>query len=249
MINFDIMTTATLRPDLLKQTFDSHLKNLFGDHIRKARLIINIDLIGSNQPEKDLQRVLDIIGNIPFRERVINICDKPSFSRVFYWCLGQLDSPLTFVLEEDWLMRSPMSFEKMVQHFMDDSDLAHLRLSCFKSVGDGKLKTWNKFCPWNGEYFEVTRDLRGTIGWAGHPSLNRTAFLMFFRTIINPEANPEKQIKGAYPIILNSRFGVFHPQKSPPVIEDIGRKWMVENGYRKAGVKAHFTEWEKTDET
>jgi hypothetical protein len=41
------------------------------------------------------------------------------------------------------------------------------------------------------------------------------------------------------------RYGVFAEQNQPPVIRDIGRKWMIENGYRKAGNKAFFTQWEE----
>jgi hypothetical protein len=83
------------------------------------------------------------------------------------------------------------------------------------------------------------------IGWAGHPSLNRTAFLLGFGAIMDPNKNHEKQIKGHRPILLNSHFGVFHPKESEPAIKDIGRDWMRENKYQKKGTKAFFVEWEK----
>jgi hypothetical protein len=147
-------------------------------------------------------------------------------------------------MEEDWEMLQPIDFEKMVSEF-DDHELVHLRLSAFKADGSKIMKVWNKFIEWNGSYFAVPKNLRGTIGWAGHPSLNRAAFLLYFASILDPERNPEKQIKGNYPLITYSKFGVFHPLSTPPAIKDIGREWMNKNGYEKKGTNAFFTQWQK----
>jgi len=49
MDDFDIICTATLRPELLKKTFDSHIKYLFKDDIKKANLILNVDMIGTKK--------------------------------------------------------------------------------------------------------------------------------------------------------------------------------------------------------
>lgn len=242
--NFDIMCTATLRPELLMKTFDSHIKNLFKKDIAKARLIINIDQVGSDNPAKDLDIILRYLDATGIKKIVLNTPANPSFSRAFCWCLGQLEGRLVFNLEEDWELIKTIDFRAMIREF-DDLSLAHLRLSQFRSTKDEMMKVWNKFIGWNGSWYEVPTNLRGTIGWAGHPSLNKTAFMLFFRSIMDPEKNPEKQIKGAYPVILKSRFGVFHPQNTQAAIRDIGREWMVKNGYEKAGVKAHFTTWNK----
>lgn len=251
MENFDIICTATLRPELLQRTFDTHIQYLFGDHIKKARLVINIDKVGSDQPDKAVNDILRFVDQIPFADIQINVCETPHFSRAFCWLLGQIYNPLTFNLEEDWEMTQPIDFERMVELFKEQGNLAHLRLSMFKSFRDPDrghrhaMKTWNKFCFWNGEYFEVPKNLRGTIGWCGHPSLNRSSFLMSWGTILDPERNHEKQIKGAHIWLLRSRFGVFHPKETDPAIKDIGREWMTQNGYEKKGIKAFFTEWEK----
>lgn len=248
---FDIMTTATLRPELLKRTFDSFIENLFGDDIKKASLCLNIDKAGADPKEhaKKIDEILDYIGELPFKDLIINIpVSPPSFSRAFYWCLGQIGTgQLTFNLEEDWELTRKIDFRGMVQAFKEDTTLAHLRLSSFNSPEKHQLKTWNKFCKWNGKYYEVPKHLRGTIGWAGHPSLNRTSFMMCCATTIDPERNPEKQIKGQLPQILKSRFGVWQEQEETASIRDLGRSWMVKNGYQKSGNKAFFTNWEKVE--
>ncbi len=244
---FDIMCTATMRPEILKRTFDSFITNLFGDRIKDACLHINIDRAGTGADYHagKLRQIMRYLDEIPFRSVRINIPDEPSFSRAFYWCLGGLTHDLTFNLEEDWELLTKIDFDGMVNEFDDLNSLVHLRLSSFGPSRAHELKQWNKWIPWNGKWFTIPRNLRGTIGWCGHPSLNRTSFLMFFASLMDPSRNPEKQIKGAYPIILDSLFGVYHKRGAPPAIKDIGRKWMVENGYQKQGSKAHFTNWER----
>lgn len=245
MEKFDLTCTATLRPELLKRTFDSFVKNLFGDHIKQARLVLNIDHVGNDDPRTIEDLILRYLDTIPFDNIVVRTAKDPSFSRAFCWCMGQIQNPFVFNLEEDWEMMAPMDFEKMTELFLCNPTLVHLRLSSFPSDGSPTMKVWNKRVVWNDSFFEVERSQRGTIGWAGHPSLNKSAFMLAFRSKMNCEKNPEKQIKGPHPAILNSRFGVFQPHNAPAVIKDIGREWMAENGFKKQGNKAFFTNWEK----
>lgn len=245
MKTFDITTTATLRPDLLKRTFNSHIEHLFGDHIKKANLIINIDKIGckKRKERKKVQKIMEYISSLPFKRVSMNVSDQPHFPSAICWCLSKIGEPLTFHLEEDWELTQKIDFEAMVREFENNETLAHLRLSAFNSTEKHQLKTWNKFCKWNGSWYEVPHNLKGTIGFCGHPSLNRTSFLRFFYGIMDKSKNPEKQIKGNYPEILRSRFGVFQKQLAPASIKDIGRQWMITHGFKKEGSKAWFTNW------
>lgn len=252
MNNFDLICTATLRPELLKRTFDSHIDNLFGDHIKKANLIMNIDKVGNKDIPGEKRRlvdeIFDYIDTIPFASVSIKICNNPSFSRAFYYLIGQLKSELTFNLEEDWELKRKFDFKRMVNLFKARPRLMHLRLSYFHSYKEGtvdKLKQWNKTISYNGEFFEVPRNLRGVIGWAGHPSLNRSDFFKIMRMGLKPDSNHEKQIKGHRPILIDNEFGVFHPREAEASIIDIGRGWCEKNGFRKKGIKAFFTEWER----
>ena len=71
---------------------------------------------------------------------------------------------------------------------------------------------------------------------------------------MTPDSNPEKQVKahrgpitGMTRLLFDHEFGIFHAYDGPPAIRDIGRKWMVDNGWAKEGVKARFIRWEKTN--
>ena len=45
----------------------------------------------------------------------------------------------------------------------------------------------------------------------------------------------------------SQRYGVYIKQNSAPMVKDIGRDWMIKSGYRKAGNKAWFDQWEKKE--
>lgn len=253
--DFDITMTATLRPELIERTLRSHIKYLFRECIRKARLIINIDMTGEkdkNLKVKKMEEILCFLEHYPFRSLSFRIGEPANFATAFFWCWDQAKTKYVFHLEEDWEMKQRVSFEKMVGLFDRDQSLVHLRLSSFVSTSES-CKNWNKFTHWNGKYFEVAPEDKCVIGWAGHPSLNRLSFMQQALSYANRRSNPEKQIKGrrgVHPIndlLDRSRFGVFTPQNSKKVIEDIGREWMIQNGWAKRGNKAFFTEWEETN--
>ncbi len=251
---FDITCTATLRPELLEKTLNTFHEKLFKHHIEKARLIINVDMTGADEDHKDLElvEIMQITDSLPFSSTVLRVGEEPHFPTAFIWCMEQVEAPLVFHLEEDWELKRDIDFETMVHLFDRYKNLAHLRLSYTPSE-KLSLKQWNRWIDWNGRFYEVSKEERCTIGWAGHPSLNRTKFMKDCLKHIDPRYNPEKQIKGSrnkeHPmnkIINDCRFGVYQLPNKPESIKDIGRKWMVENGYRKKGNKSWFINWERS---
>ena len=249
-MKFDIACTATLRPELLEKTLSSFNKNLFNNNIGKYRLIINIDLVGADNKREKLSEVLEVINHFNFNRVILRWSDNPNFATAWFWVMSMTTEAYVFYLEEDWLLLRNVNLRKMINLFEEDNTLAHLRLSAFPS-SERSLKSWNKFTYWNGSYFSVEEDDKFSIGWSGHPSMNKTNFLRQAISQMNYASNPEKQIKGKrYPcrmnnILLEHSFGVFIKPSEKKQIVDIGRKWMVENGFKKSGNKAFFTQWEK----
>lgn len=252
---FDITCTATLRPELLKITLDSHINRLFSDSIKEANFIINIDQVGINDFSKKnidlkLVEIIDLISSYGFSSINVNVSQEPNFASAFWWCMNNIKSDYFFHLEEDWELLIDIDFKKMFDIITSNKYIAHLRLSAFNSELYS-LKNWNKYLYWNGVYYEVNQEDKSTIGWCGHPSLNRSIFIKECMNYINLELNPEKELKGRrynHPInsVFNKyNFGCYHPRNQTKAINDIGRKWMVENGWKKKGCKAFFTNWEK----
>jgi hypothetical protein len=151
-------------------------------------------------------------------------------------------------LEDDWELQREVDLQQMFLLLYLYPGLSILRLSAFPSATH-IMKCWDKFISWNGTFFEVPMNLRGLLGFCGHPSLIRKEFIQHVLPHMDDTKNPEKQIKGGHPIIgpyiLEHRFGVYQAPDSKAAIRDIGREWMTRKGYRKVGSKAWFTQWEK----
>jgi len=244
-MKIDVCTTATYRPELLERTFCSFKENLFLDE-HEYRLVINVDPVGSDtKKEVQVIRVCDKY----FRFVKANFPKQPHFGHAFVWCWQNVETPIVFHLEEDWELMQKVDVNHMLQMFTKYPTLASLRLNMFKSV-DGVTKNWSHFHKHNGDFFPIPPEEKGLLGWCGHPGFTTLHFIKTVIPHINPERNPEKQIKGHNSnfghLFRDHEFGVYSPPNSPPVVRDIGRRWMVENGYAKKGKnKAIFTVWRK----
>ena len=244
-MTIDITITATRRPEILERTLKSFTENLFFQEYSPEdfQVYINIDPVGLNVPSENVAQIaMRFFPNVKFR-----MAKVAHFPTAFLWCWGKTTSPYVFHLEEDWECIRPVSLVRMVDLMSEDNKLAHLRLSCWKS--ETRLKNWNKFLDFNGKYFEVPEDIKGTIGFCGHPSLNRGWFVRRAIEHMDPERNPEKEIKWRnkplWEHLEDKRFGCFQGMNAAPTILEIGRRWMIENGFRKKGNKEHFVVWEK----
>ncbi|HUS99254.1 MAG TPA: hypothetical protein VMY59_02940 [Candidatus Thermoplasmatota archaeon] len=243
----DVTMTATWRPELVYRTLQSFYDNLFGDRMKNSmRLIVNIDPAGNKQ---DLSDEICYIARDFFKDFVAFCPNSPHFGEAVVRIWGKTDSELVFHLEEDWEMLYLMNFEDMMSCFIQEK-LVHLRLSIFRSTHN--CKNWKYFYEWNGMFFQCPDEYRGTVGWCGHPSLNRGDFLRFCAENMDPSVNPEKQIKGRHPkigpVIEDSVFGSFILPISPANVTDIGREWRTKHGYHKIGNQEWFTNWEKREE-
>lgn len=239
----DVTMTACKRPKLLEKTLSSFFRNFIGLAAQDLRLIINIDPVGIDIAANVCIRICEkYFNNIIFRSP-----NRPSFPKAFQWVWQQVEAPLVLHLEDDWEMVNEVSLGNMLDILNKHDDLMILRLAAFKSV-TCTMKNWNKFYPWNGEFFECPLDQIGGLGFCGHPSLIKKKFITYVAPRLDPGRNPEKQIKGRNgdigKFLLKYRYGVYAKQNSPAAIQDIGRRWMIENGFRKYGSKSFFTEWE-----
>lgn len=239
----EIMMTATKRPQVIERTLKTFKANLFRNI--STEIIVNIDPVGPGKT-KD---TLDVVEEY-FRIKSVNLPGVPHFGRAFKWVWSQAEAEMCFWLEDDWELILPVDLLRMVRLMKENCDLAILRLP-WKAVGTGYSKNWKWFFPWNGKFFECPEDVRREVGFCGHPSLIRGEYVRNIVPFLEPEKNPEKQFHHGHPELLKEierwRYGVFGRPGQGPAIRDIGREWMVENGYRKAGTKAFFTQWERTN--
>lgn len=241
----DVTMTATWRPELVFRTLDSFQRELFKSRMKSdMRLIINIDPIGDKQDRCD---EIMYLAKDYFKDVYAFCPEQAHFGQAVVRIWEKTESELVFHLEEDWEMMYKADFDQMQDCFRFDKNLVHLRLSVFRSTQN--VKNWKYFYEWNGRYFQCPDEYRGTVGWCGHPSLNRGDFIRFCAKNMDPSLNPEKQIKGRHPVIgpeIEKRnFGSFIMPHSPANIRDIGREWRVKHGFHKIGNQEWFTNWEQ----
>ena len=250
-----ITMTATLRPSILTQTLSSFYSNCFnGDEY----LFINIDPVGLYGSGLELgieAAIIEIQDRIeeyfPMNKIVGRTPIVPSFPEAFKWLWNRVldyDFKYIFHLEDDWKLIRGVDLSHMISLMEKYPELLILRLSQFPT-GDTKSKNWNKFIYWTGEFFEPVPSEKGLLGFCGHPSLIKREFVEAAVRVLDDTHNPEKALKGhnsiMKPLYEKGRFGVYSPQNVGPTVIDIGRPWMLKNGFRKAGDKANFTHWNK----
>ena len=241
----DVTIVATHRPELLERTLASFFKNLWSIKDGSLRAVINVDPVGSDTDK--YFDVLDVCLKY-FADVKINRSEKGNFPAACKWIWENATADYIFNLEEDWELLYAIPWYSMLRVMDLDPKLAHLRFSIFRST-QLTCKNWRYFYNWNGLYFQCRDEDKGSVGWCGHPSLNRKEFMREALPLIDFKNNPEKQIKGRgemRSVIDKWNFGSYIQPNNSANIRDIGRQWMINNGYIKKGKnKEWFTEWEK----
>ncbi|MBU2052598.1 hypothetical protein KKH13_05315 [Patescibacteria group bacterium] len=238
----DLLICATRRAEILELTLRSFKSRLFGAHPLNA--MINVDPVG---PDADSRSVIRTAKKY-FDPSFCRCPNHPGFPAAFKALWMESAAPYVFWLEDDWELLENVNLQDMVNIMENFPDLAVLRLP-WKPTGKDFMKNWRYFFPWNGRYFECPANLRREVGFCGHPSLIRGEFVRACAPHIDTTRNPEKQFHHGPGEIMKQidrwRFGVYGMPNKGPFIRDIGRSWILNTGWRKAGNKAHFTHWEK----
>lgn len=248
----NITMTAIRRPELHERVLKSFCEKMFYPAMEKdvnlcIRLFLNIDPIGIDnynfnmEPDKLFMFLYNKIES-----------PQAHFGKAFKWVWDESKNnhaDFTFHLEDDWELLQLVDLLNLIHIMQKFPNLQILRLNAFGSKSTYS-KNWNKFVYHNGIFFEVKPEDRGLLGFTGHPSLIRQSFINEVAPKLNPNRNPEKQIKGKNPAFKHLFqdpyiYGVWGERGKGPIVRDIGRVWMIKNGYRKKGSKAWFTEYVK----
>lgn len=247
----DITMTATRRAAILERTLRSFDEGLLTNY--PVRLIINVDPVGPDT-DRDIERVLKgcFVESNKWRYIHYNYPKTASFPKAFTWTWSIAGSFHNYVLhlEDDWVLMRHVDLQKLIEILDSDPRIASVRLPAFPA-GIKTMKNWNKHFTWTGKYYAPPEG-EEWLGFCGHPSLIKAEFVRKCAKLIDPELNPEKQFHRGNPE-LNEEFAKWKyvvygepgEPPTPPLIKDIGREWMVSEGYQKSGNRAFFKNWEK----
>lgn len=239
-MEIDICTTATCRPELYEQSLKSFAKYVKGDF----RLLLNIDPVGPGTVDE-----VEAVARAYFSKISVFKPDKANFQLAQLRLWSRVTSTFFFNLEDDWEFKAPVDVDEMVRVLQEADTLALLRLPKWSSTEH--TRQWNKWeIPWNGRFFEIPAELRGELGFSGHPSVIRARFLLPLLEYLDHTYDLEKQLKGRGRFgryLFAWQYGVWQAQHSPATIKDIGTPWRREKGWMKNGSsKFRWFSWVKT---
>lgn len=240
-MEIDIVTTSTLRHEILDKTLKSFRKNLFTD-IYTYRYIINIDPVGDNKRSSSSD-VLKIAYKY-FDNVVVNEPMKPNFARAVIWCWSQIKNKYVFNLEDDWVLRKKINIKELTDILERYEDVMSLRIPQKKIAGERV----------SGNYLQE-KD-RKLFHYFSRISLNPTLFrgseLLFLSNIMDSGLNPESQLvpywskkkgkKELYNFMKNKKHTVYIGAGEYLSCSDIGRDWRAKMRIVR---KPCFTRWGK----
>lgn len=208
----DLTIVATRRPELLARTLASFQENLFS-RVPIRRAFLNVDPIWGSAEDGD--EVARIAGRY-VSDLVVRRPDQASYGTAVKWLWDQPQADWFLHLEDDWLLVQPIDPVRLAR-LTRDPLLAQINLSHWR---------WN-----------LRR--RVPAGYSVGPTFRQTAIAKKMSALLDPERDPEKQIKvnpalAGYAKGLHYRYyaGFF----SPPNIQDLGREWRETRGITKTVV-------------
>ncbi|MCK5604584.1 hypothetical protein KAR91_22035 [Candidatus Pacearchaeota archaeon] len=220
----DIITTATVRPKILRNTYRSFVDNMIDP--TKCRLIINIDQIGEDvHPTEVLDVAEEFFPNIVHR-----FAETPSFVKAVIWCWKQTYNEFVLHLEDDWLLQSKVDVKEMIEIHKDEYCLASLKLSK-QPIRPTDFSKRRKFV-WEDRI-------------SLNPNLIKKRFINNICPLMTEDKNPEKQIRENNPVMKTElqkwRFGIYTGCGYTSSVKDVGRPWMEKTNFKKP---IGFMKWE-----
>jgi len=211
--------TECVRPEIARRSYESFQRNLQGVNWRGSTLYLNIDPVPKGtDPGAMVQVAEQFFGRVVHRSP-----PEANFPRAVKWTWAATKGDYLFYLQADWLLARPVNVHEMLAILADPAwDAVNVR----RSAGH---QTDHTLCL--------------------SPVLLRAAVARSLAMQFNMADSPEAQLRTPEFRPGGRGLGVglhsFHwPASGPAPLVDIGRPWMAEHGYRKAG-GTRFVVWER----
>ena len=217
-----VVTTATIRPDILKQTYQSFSDNIIDIDFKKLKLFLNIDPLPKAKIG-EIDAVVSVAESF-FGEVILNTPERASYPRAVKWLWGKASNhQYIFDLQDDWVLNQEIKIIDAVRKITGRAKGVTLNSYNFKRWPDLLCMSPTIF---TGEYIrKVVKHLKDDI-------------------------SPERYLRHItkHPLrIANHMIGYTAKYPSPEtiIVSDIGREWMKNNKQKKHNPSGKFTTWEK----
>lgn len=131
----DFCTTATIRPDILYQTYYSFNQNLINLNLKECNLYLNIDPIPFDEQKRN--ELIKIANNF-FGQVVVHFAKKPSFPLAVKWCWSSTKLSFVFHLEDDWVLKESIDFSELMEKF-NKTRIQQIVLRAYMNTAQGKM--------------------------------------------------------------------------------------------------------------
>ena len=241
MIKIDITMVAVIRPDLVRRTLKTVVKNIVQNEPERYRLILNVDPIGEKiKPEKVVK-----VAKEYFDDVIYNIAKEASFARAVKWVWKNSDAPYVFHIEDDWDIARKIDIDHMIKIMRKYKDISSLRLFKYKTPKKKKFFTFGCNWKYNSDGFYVADKWQKQFGL--NPILIRREFLDEALPRMRDDVNPEKQFRDTQKymkaVIKKWKYALYTKPGDKALAIDTGTKWRSKTKFIKPRKKTFLT-WE-----
>jgi len=211
----EFTATECIRPEVAEQSWASFAQNLQGIDWDASTLYMNIDPLPTGLNSACMVTAAErFFGTVKCR-----YAHEPNFAYAFKWAWLQPKDDIFFYLHADWLLRQRVDIADMLALLAKDRKLAAVNLRAYANFT-------RKLCL---SPVLIRRDVARGLSkqWNGQHS---------------PEAQLREPSYREGGRCLGMKIKSVHYPKRV-VIVDIGRAWMRQNGFRKAGGTS-FVTWQ-----
>ena len=210
----DFCTTAMIRPELLRRTYESFTEKLLDIPWDDTQLFLNVDPLPPGDAEKVVAVAKEFFGHVTSRTP-----DKPNFAAAVKWCWSSAGAPFLFHLEDDWVLRRPVSINALLEHFGTKKEgVMQIALRAYRYK-------YRMYCL--------------------SPGIFRAALYKRMAPQFDTSVNPEFQLHALKHSPKTVRG--YTDIGTRPLVADIGREWIIGKPYAKVrgkGRKRTFITWD-----
>lgn len=241
---------AVVRPAMIKETVQSLIDNMLNkDH--SFRMILNVDPIG--EQGKTQEDVVNLIKDFDyFDDVVVRTPPKPHVVKAVRWCLDQAESDLVIFKEDDIKILEHIDLNRMIELLDSYPLLSSLHTDKWGTALDHQRTFDNghkiQRCGFMWEYgykgmIPFYRATQWHRAYSFLPNLTKIKFIKDARKYIKPAygASPTNIMKGKagniegtlHSFLASWEYGYFTRPEMPKQIEDLGKEWKQERGWKK----------------
>jgi hypothetical protein len=225
----DFTTTATLRPEVHAKCFESFARNLIGLDVKQCILRINFDPLPIDRGAGHVAETVYHAKSV-FKDVDYNCPSVPNYSMAYNWVWLRAKGTFIFNLEDDWELVEPLEIRRLYEPFENVHTLYQAIIRAY---------------PY--EYPACVTS----------PGLYHERFYKALAGKLRYDTNPETQVHHRADLIkckfrkmrLEPDHYIVAVPKQPEkiIVRDIGRDWLLQQGYGMPSRKRDFTAWIRTD--